>query len=313
MFVERAAAYLFLPTTFAIVLISFPSRTRAQQCHTAHDPSALKALQERAASGDADAECGLGKQYEFALGVPQDNKQATLWLRKSADQGDIAAQVELGVVFDKMQDYAQALIWYRKAADQGNARAEYNLALAYQNGEAVPKDMTQALAWYRKAADQGDMIAQLNLGVMYEHGEGVPQDYLQAAELYRKSADQGLAEAQYGLGFLYLHGKGVPKDAALASSWLLKAAEQGEIHAQYNLGACYATGDCADGAGVDKDLSEGYFWAFLANARTTDGDLKGYAETLIEKLDATMKKGDIKNAQKRAEAWLKAHPPRVGP
>jgi TPR repeat protein len=310
---RRAEVQVLLPAIIAIASTSFTCCIHAQQCHMAHDEVTLKALQERAATGDADAECGLGKQYEFALGVPQDNKQASFWLQKSADQGDVLAQVELGVVFDKMQDYARALIWYRKAAEQGNARAEYNLGLAYQNGEAVPKDPAQAIVWYRKAADQGDMIAQLNLGVMYDQGLGVPQDYLKAAELYRKSADQGLAEAQYGLGFLYLHGKGVSKDAALASSWLLKAAEQGETDAQFNLGACYASGDCADGAGVDKDLSEGYFWTFLANARTTDADLKGYAETLLEKLDTAMKKSDIKNSQKRAEAWLKEHPPKVGP
>src|SRR5271157_3302149 len=137
---KHAVPHVFLPAIIAIYLISFTHYIHAQQCHMAHDNNALKALQERAATGDADAQCGLGKQYEFALGVPQDNKQAALWLRKSADQGNIIAQDELGVVFDKMQDYAQALIWYRKAAEQGHARAEYNIGLAYQNGEAVPKD-----------------------------------------------------------------------------------------------------------------------------------------------------------------------------
>ena len=57
----------------------------------AHDKNALKALQERAATGDADAQCGLGRQYEHALGVPQDNAQAVLWLRKAAEQGNIIA------------------------------------------------------------------------------------------------------------------------------------------------------------------------------------------------------------------------------
>jgi TPR repeat protein len=113
----------------------------------AHDKNALQALQERAATGDADAQCGLGKQYEHAVGVPQDNSQAILWLRKAADQGNIAAQVELGVVFDKMQDYEQAMIWYRKAAEQGDARAEYNIGLAYQNGESVPKD--KVMVWLK--------------------------------------------------------------------------------------------------------------------------------------------------------------------
>lgn len=299
-----ATPQIFLPAIIAITFISFTNCIHAQQCHMAHDNKALKSLEEKAAAGDADAQCGLGKQYEFALGVPEDNRQAAHWLQKSAEQGDIIAQVELGVVFDKLQDYAQALIWYSKAAEQGNARAEYNLALAYQNGEAVPTDMTRAIAWFNKAADQGDTWAQLNLGTIYENGIGVPHDYARAADLYRKAAEQGLAEAQYGLGFLYLNGKGVPKDDYLAAAWMLKAAEQGETKAQYNLGVCYV-----NGAGVNRDLNEGYFWILLVDARATDSALKGEAENTLESLANVMKKNDIKSAQKRAQGWLNEHHP----
>ena len=300
---RRAVQHVFLPAILVINLISYTHCIHAQQCQMAHDKSALKALQERAAAGDVDAQCGLGKQYEHALGVPQDNTQAVLWLRKAAEQGNIAAQVELGVVFDKMQDYAQAFTWYSKAAEQGNARAEYNLGLCYQNGESVPKDMAQAIAWYRRAADQGDAFAQLNLAVTYDQGMGVPQNYPQAADWYRKAAEQGLALAQYDLGFLYLNGYGVPKDFNQATAWMLKAAEQGETHAQYNLGVSYVNGE-----GVNRDLNEGYFWIFLANARATDGTLKEYTENSLREDEKAMKKSDIKSAQKRAQAWLNEHP-----
>ncbi|MGA3136759.1 MAG: tetratricopeptide repeat protein [Terracidiphilus sp.] len=300
---RRAVPHVFLPAILAINIILFTHYIHAQQCQMAHDKNALKALQERAATGDADAQCGLGKQYEFALGVPQDNKQAALWLQKSAQQGNIAAQVELGVVFDNMQDYAQAFTWYSKAADQGNARAQFNLGLCYLNGEFVPKDTARALDLFRKAANQGDAIAQHELGVMYQEGVGVQQDYAQAATYFRKSADQGIAESQYGLGFLYLHGYGVPKDDTQATTWMLKAAEQGETKAQFNLGACYV-----NGAGVNRDLNEGFFWIFLAKTRTTDSGLKEHAENSLEALTKVMKKSDIKSAQKRAQAWLNEHP-----
>ena len=91
---RRAVPRVFLPAIIAVNLVPFAHYIHAQQCHMAHDKNALKALQDRAATGDADAQCGLGKQYEFALGVPQDNQQAALWLQKSAEQGNIIAQVE---------------------------------------------------------------------------------------------------------------------------------------------------------------------------------------------------------------------------
>jgi TPR repeat protein len=304
MHVRHTLPHLSLPALITISFISFTHCVYAQQCQMAHDKTALKTLQDRAATGDADAECGLGRQYEFALGVPQDNEQAVLWLQKSAVQGNVSAQVELGVVFDKMQDYAQALIWYRKAAEQGYPRAEYNLGLAYQDGEAVPKDMAQAITWYRKAADHGDVLAELNLAVVYDHGLGVPQDYSQAVILYREPAERGIPQAQYNLGLLYLYGRGVPKDAAQALPWLRKAAEQGETGAQYNLGACYVNGE-----GVDRNLSEGYFWIYIADARTKDSGLKQLAETSLSEDAGVMKKSDIKNAEKRAQAWMKNHPP----
>lgn len=305
---RRAVPHVFLPAIIAINFISFTHYIHAQQCQMAHDKNALKALQDRAAAGDVDAQCGLGKQYEHALGVLQDNTQALLWLRKAAEQGNIIAQVELGVVFDNMQDYAQAFTWYSKAAEQGNARAQFNLGLCYLNGEFVPKDTARALDLFRKAADQGDAIAQGELGVMYQDGVGVQQDYAKAANYFRKSADQGIANSQYGLGFLYLHGNGVPKDETQATTWMLKAAEQGETKAQFNLGVCYLNGE-----GVNRDLNEGYFWIFLAKTRTTDSGLKGYAENSLEALNKAMKKNDIKSAQKRAQAWLNEHPLKAEP
>jgi len=307
MSVRLASRCIVFSATAAIVFILFTPYIQAQDCHTAHAPTALKAMQENADAGDADSQCGLGKQYEYGLGVSQDNKQAALWLQKSAEQGDVRAQVELGVVFDKMQDYVQALIWYRKAADQGNARAQYNLGLCYQNGESVAKDVLQAIAWYRKAADQGDTLAQNNLAVIYDQGAGIPQDYSQAAYWYRKAAEQGLAEAQYGLGYLYLHGNGVPKDEIQATTWMRKAAEQGQTFAQFNLGACYL-----NGAGVELDLKEGYFWILLAHTRTPDVGLKEHAEETLGKLSRVMKKSEIKSAEKRAQDWLKRHPLKTG-
>jgi TPR repeat protein len=163
--------------------------------------------------------------------------------------------------------------------------------------------MAQAIAWYRKAADQGDAMAQMNLAIVYDQGIGIAQDYSEAAGLYRKAAEQGLPQAQYNLGLLYLYGRGMPKNGAQAAEWMRKAAEQGETAAQYNLGVCYISGD-----GVDRDISEGYFWIFLANARTTDSGLKQYTETSLREDADAMKKSDIKNAQKRAQAWLNEHP-----
>ncbi|MBH31967.1 MAG: hypothetical protein CMG71_08315 [Candidatus Marinimicrobia bacterium] len=113
---------------------------------------------------------------------------------QSADQ-DAEKQFDLAVDYDLDGDYKQAVVWYRKAAEQGDAGAQVNLGNAYDFGEGVRKNAKQAVAWYRKSAEQGHAIAQFNLGVHLYYGEGLVQDYDQAMRWWRMAAEQGDLDA----------------------------------------------------------------------------------------------------------------------
>lgn len=71
--------------------------------------------------------------------------------RAQAEQGNAAAQFDLGAIYDQgdgvERNYAEAAKWYRIAAEQGEAAAQYNLAIMYDTGEGVNKDIVQAYAW----------------------------------------------------------------------------------------------------------------------------------------------------------------------
>jgi len=58
------------------------------------------------------------------------------------------------------------------AADQGNMRAQFNLGLLYANGQAVPKDNMEALKWFRLAAAQGDTEAQKQIDAISATSKG---------------------------------------------------------------------------------------------------------------------------------------------
>ena len=79
------------------------------------------------------------------------------------------------------QDFATALRLFRSLADQGNAAAQADLGVMYGGGEGVPQNFAEAVKWFRKAADQGDAAAQFNLGIMYRDGKGVPRMWLSLA------------------------------------------------------------------------------------------------------------------------------------
>lgn len=93
-----------------------------------------------------------------------------------------------------------------KAAEQGDTAAQFELGVHYMNGRGTLQDYRKAFEWNTKAAEHGFLDAQNNLGVIYEKGQGVPQDYNKALEWFTKAAEQGLVVAQYNLGVMYHNG-----------------------------------------------------------------------------------------------------------
>jgi len=78
------------------------------------------------------------------------------------------------------QDYKEAMVWYRLAADQGNPEAQFSLGYMYEMGQSVSPDFREAARLYRLAAEQKHSLAQFSLGYLYGEGHGVPRDYVQA-------------------------------------------------------------------------------------------------------------------------------------
>ena len=152
--------------------------------------------------------------------------------RPLAEEGDARAQYYLGVMYANgegvPENDRQAAYWFRKSARQGNSQSQYHLGILYANGDGVPEDDPQAVYWFRKSAKQGDARAQFNLGVIYEFGEGVPKDDRQAVNWYRQAAEQGHARAQFGLGRMYADGAGVNRDNVQAYAWFNLAAARGD-------------------------------------------------------------------------------------
>jgi TPR repeat protein len=75
-------------------------------------------------------------------------------------------------------DHSKTAKELRYLAEHGDVRAQYDLGVLYDRGEGVPQDNHEAMNWYHRAAEQGEARAQDNPGLMlYANGQGVPQDY----------------------------------------------------------------------------------------------------------------------------------------
>ncbi|MES2322430.1 MAG: tetratricopeptide repeat protein [Pseudomonadota bacterium] len=126
--------------------------------------TAIKEWTPLARSGDKMAQFYLGAMYLYGQGVPVNDREASIWIRKAAEQGVADAQYFLSVMYAEgrgvPRNESEATQWVRKAAEQGHKEAQHNAGHAYELGVGVEKDMRQAVIWYRKAAAQGNPMSQ---------------------------------------------------------------------------------------------------------------------------------------------------------
>ncbi|MGH9709346.1 MAG: SEL1-like repeat protein, partial [Candidatus Acidiferrales bacterium] len=176
------------------------------------------------------------------------------------------------------------IVRLQSTAASGNAAAQYNLALAYQNGDGVPKDLKLAFDWCKKAAEQDNADAETALGVMYRSGEGVDEDLQAAVQWYEKASRQGNPNAMFDLGAAYYNGEGVPIDDSLSYAWFVLAKEAGSPQAvqavaraesdlsplQITVGYRRLAEICTDDKYARVNRVEAAYWALKA---ATLGDL----------------------------------------
>jgi len=197
--------------------------------------------------------CGIGLAQTQPAGIDPA-------ILAKANAGDAASQYQVALAFQQgdvvPRDFVQAAAWFQKSATQGYIQAQYRLGLLYQQKESgIVKDEAQAAAWLQKAADQGDAPAQAALGLCYVKGLGVPQDNAQAAAWYQKSAAQNNPQGMEGLALLYERGLGVVKDGKQAFALLQKAATLDDAEAEYQLGI-----DFENGQDTKKDKKQAEEW-----------------------------------------------------
>jgi len=196
-----------------------------------------------------DARSSVGELAERGRKAYADKNysEAMRWYRMAADQGDAAAQLNVGGLYaagqGAPQNYSEAMQWFRKAAEEGYPAAQNDIGSLYASGRGVPRNYSEAMRWFQMAAGQGYAPAQSNIGALYESGWGVSLDYAEAMRWFRMAAAQGHAVAQNSLGWMIARGEGAPKDCTAAKQWFEKAAAAGLDLARSHLstgakGAC---------------------------------------------------------------------------
>jgi TPR repeat protein len=112
------------------------------------------------------------RQLEFGImlrdgnGVPKNEKEATEWLKKTAEH-------------------------FRMVAEQySDTYSQWNLGVMLRDGIGIPRNLPEAAIWIRKAAEKYHE-AQYALGVMLRDGVGGSKNRREAAKWLCRAASQG--------------------------------------------------------------------------------------------------------------------------
>ena len=133
--------------------------------------ASLQVLRRQAQEGDVRAQVELGLYYYRNSGLPQAGAQARQWWTLAANQGDARAMAGLGYMLGTgtggLRDVNAGRQWLQKAAAANLAKAPYLLSLV-EKRTTGPKALQQTKLLLEQAARDGDAMAMNDVGVERE-------------------------------------------------------------------------------------------------------------------------------------------------
>lgn len=232
----------------------------------------LSRLYGQAILGNPEAQFDLGQLYQYGIGVGKNPEQAVTYFQLAAEQQDVRAEYNLGLLYLEGQttpvDYQKGIDWMTDAAFKGNPYAQYVLANIYESGLKDPggtvvvnPDHQQAMSMYYLASANHFADAEYRLADSFvkEKTAGlsvVAQENRNKLikRLYEGAARQGVAEAVLPLAF-YDAMDSDPVKQSHAFDVARQEARAGNTMAALLLGMMYERG-----ISIPADQVEAIYW-----------------------------------------------------
>lgn len=234
---------------------------------------ARKLSEAALAGGVLTAAVHLGRQIAFGTSKKPDPKQAEIYLKQAADNGDAAGSLYLAALyrnypaitpFNGAADlfFQRALEIYSNKLMAGDCGALSTIARIYSDPAFGEPSPDQEMAWLKAAARAGDVAAARKIARKYETGEGVKPDLTAARTFYLMAAESGDVSSKAAYASFLLKQAPTPDETTIALELLKQAAELGDAQAMEGLGKVYL----ADTTNT-KGLETAALWLQKAAAR----------------------------------------------
>ena len=240
----------------------------------------------------------MGNAYIQGWGVPVDIWQAIAWYERAAERGSIAADINLGGIYERgrgmLRNPEKARFHRERASRSGTALARQQAQLQehplyrWMNGQ-------NQVDWLRVRAEakDNDLEAQRVLGKAYLQGNpGLLQSFPNAQHWFLKAAAQGDPESMNNVGYTLYRGFLGEADFAAARSWFEKAARAGFSNSMVSLAQMNERGEAGK-----RDPKKALDWLLKAAAASNP--------QAIARLAAVYRNGELgqKSDPKRAAYW----------
>lgn len=225
--------------------------------------------------GATESQYAMGVAYRLGDGLPKDEENSLVWLRRAAAKNHPLALYDLAVYSFGQRTNGEALrlsvAYFLAAAQAGHREAQVQCAMNCFRGDLEGANCEAGKRWLNLAAEAGWARAEFILFNLLFNGRApspdcpaYPKDIAQAVKWIHLAADHGDLQAQSTLAVMLIQGAGMDKNPTEAIGLLRRAAERGFALAQNDLGFALA-----NGVGGEPDYIEAAKWCELATTNPT--------------------------------------------
>jgi len=220
-------------------------------------PTYNQAIYDEAVKGNPDAMNDVGFWYLLGQGVTPDRNLGLEWLGKAADEGSVAAYMNLSDYYmNDGRDYEKARKWLLKADSCHVEIAAWNLGVVYQEQRSPFRDDLEAIRWFEKARSQNVNTADalVMIGICHDNLNQKAQAKDFFMQYAQNEANKIRNPQYYGLcmhklGEYAWSGKADGnRDDVQAFNYFKQSYDIGYETAFVDMGNCYASG-----RGVEAD------------------------------------------------------------
>lgn len=194
---------------------------------TKDEREALRLYTRAVQLGDRMATLNLAYRYRTGTSVQRDARQAMLLYQQAAEAGFVEGNHYLADMLARGEgtdrNTAEAVRYYRRAAEANYTYSLVPLARLLARGEGTARDEAEAKRLVARAEASRNIAVWEDAALAYETGDAIPKDLEKAFALHRKAADAGVTDAMISVARFVDRGIATGKNPLEAGSLYVTA------------------------------------------------------------------------------------------